>query len=71
MASKDEGHYYVERHPDGHYTGTRGGAERAGFTGPTQEGVIGQIQRSNPNAPIHVERVRDTNRGGRDQWRKP
>jgi hypothetical protein len=25
----------------------------------------------NPDAAVHVERVRDTNVGGRDKWRKP
>ncbi len=68
-AAANKDHYYVERRPDGYYAGIRGGAERAGFTGPTQESVITQIQRSKPDAPIHVERVRDTDRGGRDKWR--
>jgi hypothetical protein len=63
--------YSVERRNDGNYAGTRRGAERAGFTGRTQESVIQKIQRSNPGAPIRVERVRNTDRGGRDKWRTP
>ena len=50
------------------------------FVDPTQTGPAGSKTRKrkrlrgremDPNATIEVERVRDTNRGGRDKWRKP
>jgi hypothetical protein len=71
MPNKNEDKYYVERHEDGHYTGTRGSAQRAGYTGPTQESVIDQITKNNPDAPILVERQRHTPKGSPDKWRKP
>jgi hypothetical protein len=71
MSGKNENHYYVERRDDGKYAGIRGGAARAGFTGPTQANVIQQIQQKNPEAPIHVERQRNTSKGQPDWWRKP
>jgi hypothetical protein len=69
MSSRNDGHYYVERRPDGTYAGSRGGAQRAGYTGPTQGNVIDQIKQKVPDAPIHIERQRHTTQGDPDQWR--
>ncbi|MDP4200856.1 MAG: DUF2188 domain-containing protein [Bacteroidota bacterium] len=69
MSDQNSNHYYVERRPDGSYAATRGGAERAGFTGPTQGNVIEQVRQNNPDAPIHVERQRHTTDGNPDKWR--
>jgi hypothetical protein len=33
--------------------------------------AIERAREMNPDAAVHVERVRDTNVGGRDKWRKP
>ena len=62
---------YVERRPKGDYAVRRGGSERASVTAPTQQGAIKKAEKLDPKAAIHVERVRDTDVGGRDKWRKP
>ena len=62
---------FVERRPQGDYAIRRPGSNRASGVEPTQSEAIdraGQIAR---NASILVERVRNTNIGGRDKWRKP
>ena len=67
--NKNENHYYVEQGEDGKYRGTRGGADRAGYVADTQTEVVQEIQKAHPDAPIHIERVKNTSVGGRDQWR--
>ena len=61
---------YVERRSQGDYAVRRGGAERASVTAPTQKAAIGKAEKLDPKAAVLVERVRDTNAGGRDKWRK-
>lgn len=61
---------YVERGDDGDYTVTRKGAERASATAPTQQKAIEIARKMNPGVAPNVERVRDTDKGGRDKWRK-
>jgi hypothetical protein len=63
--------FYVERRPDGSYAASRGGADRASAIERTQAEAIERAREIAPNAPIHVERVRNTNRGHRDEWRNP
>lgn len=60
---------YVERRDDGDYSVRRPGADRASATAPTQQKAIQRAEQIDPKAAIHVERVRDTSRGGRDKWR--
>jgi hypothetical protein len=62
---------YVERRPDGDYAVRRGGSERASAVEPTQKEAIERARELNPGVAPHVERVRDTERGSRDKWRKP
>jgi antitoxin HicB len=62
--------FYVERRSDGSYSATRSDASRATAIEPTQAGAIERARSIDPNAPIQVERVRNTNTGARDQWRK-
>jgi hypothetical protein len=69
MPNKDQ--LFVERRPQGDYAVRRGGAERASAVLPTQAQAIDRARELNPNAPPLVERVRNTEVGGRDQWRKP
>lgn len=69
--SNDHEQFYVERRPDGDYAIRRGGAQRASAVESTQADAIDRARRIDPNAPIHVGRVRNTNRGTRDHWRKP
>ena len=62
---------YVERRDDGGYAIRRPGSERASDVRDTQSEAIDRAREIEPDAAIHVERVRDTNRGSRDKWRSP
>lgn len=62
---------YVERRDEGDYAVRRPGSERASAVLPTQAEAIDRGKEIDPNAAIHVERVRETTRGGRDKWRNP
>jgi len=68
MASK-KNEIYVEKHPEG-YAVLRPNAERASAILPTQAKAIAAAEKLAPNAAIHVERVRTTDKGHPDQWRK-
>jgi hypothetical protein len=70
MPANDD-HFYIERRDDGDYAVRRGGADRASAVEPTQADAIARARQIDSDAPIHVERVRDTSRGHRDQWRNP
>ncbi len=71
MSSKNNDQFYIERRDAGDYAVRRGGADRASAVEPTQHQAIDRARQIDKSAPIHVERVRDTNVGGRDKWRKP
>jgi hypothetical protein len=71
MTKKDNGQIYIERRDEGDYAIRRGGNDRASGVEKTQKDAIDHARKMDPNAPIHVERVRDTDVGGRDKWRKP
>lgn len=71
MTNKNRNQVYVERRNDGDYAVRRGGADRASAVESTQREAIDRAREIAPNAPVHVERVRDTKVGGRDKWRKP
>jgi len=62
---------YIERREQGDFAVRRPGSERASAIVPTQAEAIKRAREISPNAAVHVERVRDTNVGGRDKWRKP
>jgi hypothetical protein len=62
---------FVERRPQGDYIVRRPGSERASVVTPTQAEAIDRARTIAPSAAVHVERVRDTERGGSDKWRKP
>ena len=68
MAKKE---VFIERREEGDYAVRKPGSERASAVLPTQAKAIKKARKMNPNAAVHVERVRDTNVGGRDKWRKP
>ena len=61
---------FIERREQGDYAIRKPGSERASAILPTQAEAIERAREMAPNAAIHVERVRDTNVGGRDKWRK-
>ena len=63
--------FYIERRPDGDYAIRRGGAQRASAIEDTQAEAIARARQMDVEAPIHVERVRNTSKGSRDRWRKP
>jgi hypothetical protein len=63
---------FIERREhEGDYAIRRPGAPRASGTEPTQAEAIERAREIDPNAAILVERVRNTERGSRDKWRKP
>jgi hypothetical protein len=66
---KDE--LFIEQRPEGDYAIRRPGAERASAVEPTQAEAIERAREIQPDASILVERVRNTDVGGRDKWRKP
>ena len=64
--------FFIERREnEGDYAIRRPGSDRASGTADTQWEAIERAREMDPDATIEVERVRDTNRGGRDKWRKP
>lgn len=65
--SKNE--FFVEQRPDGRYNVSRPNAERASAVTDTQAAGIQRARAMDPNAAVHVERVRDVG-PGRDKWRK-
>lgn len=67
--SKDR--LFVERRPQGDYAVRRPNAQRASDVLPTQAEAIARARELNQNVDPLVERVRYTNRGKPDQWRKP
>lgn len=62
---------YIERRDSGDYAVRRGGADRASAIERTQKEAIERAREIAPDAPIHVERVRHTDVGHPDKWRKP
>lgn len=62
---------FVERRPEGDYAVRRPDSDRASAVKSTQSRAIDAARELEPGAAIHVERVRNTNRGSRDKWRKP
>jgi hypothetical protein len=63
---------YVERREDeGDYAIRRPGSKRPSDVKPTQAEAIERAAEIDPEAAIHVERVRNTNKGSRDKWRTP
>lgn len=61
---------FIERRDDNKYTVTKQGAERASAVTETQKDAIQEARRMYPGVRPDVERQRETDRGGRDKWRK-
>ena len=66
-----KGNLFVERRPQGDYAVRKPNSERASAVASTQSDAIDRARELNPNAAIHVERVRHTTGGSPDKWRKP
>jgi hypothetical protein len=69
--SKSDDNLFVERRPEGDYAVRKPNSERASAIAQTQAEAIKRAKELNPDAAIHVERVRHTNNGKPDKWRKP
>jgi hypothetical protein len=61
--------FFVERRDDGKYKVLKPGADRASAIEDTQKAAVDRAKAMNPDATIHIERVRDVG-PGRDKWRK-
>jgi len=66
--SDDE--FFIEQRPEGDYAVRKPKSDRASAVEPTQAEAIARARQMNPNATIHVERVRHTDGGSPDKWRK-
>ena len=62
---------YVEQRDVGDYAVRRPNSSRASAVLQTQEEAIKRAKELEPGAAVHVERVRNTDVGHRDKWRKP
>jgi hypothetical protein len=68
MASKNN--LYVEKRAQGDFAVRKPESQRASAVAPTQAAAIERARELNPNAAVHVERVRHTEGGSPDKWRK-
>jgi Uncharacterized protein conserved in bacteria (DUF2188) len=66
--SKDS--FYIEKRDQGDFAIRKANSERASAVQPTQAKAVKKAQQMNPDAAIHVERVRHTKGGTPDKWRK-
>lgn len=69
MTKKDE--LFIERRDQGDYAVRRAGSQRASDVLPTQKEAIDRAKELSPGSTPLVERVRHTDKGGPDKWRKP
>jgi hypothetical protein len=69
VMSKKE--FFIERRDQGDYAIRKRNSERASYVQPTQGEAIDRAKDMDPDATIHVERVRHTEGGNPDKWRKP
>jgi len=61
---------FVERRPEGDFAVRKANSERASAVLPTQAEAIERAKELSPGASPLVERVRKTEGGKPDQWRK-
>ena len=69
-AHKTNKRLFVEQRPEGDYAIRKANSERASAVLPTQAEAIERAKELNPGASPVVERVRKTEGGKPDQWRK-
>jgi uncharacterized protein YdaT len=62
-------HYFVEQTDDGRYAVRAKRSERASNVLDTQRDAIDRAKELNPDDRPDIERVRNTQAGGRDKWR--
>ena len=68
MSKDDE--FFIEKRDQGDFAVRRPNSERASAVEDTQKAAIERAKAMNPDATLHVERVRHTPNGGPDKWRK-
>ncbi len=71
MPKNQNNKIFVERRPEGDYAVRKADSQRASAIEPTQKQAIERAKELAPDAKPHIERVRNTDAGGRDKWRKP
>ena len=62
-------HYYIEQNDHHKYAVRAMGSVRASSLHDTQAQAIAAAKHLNPSDHPNVERVRDTSKGRREQWR--
>lgn len=67
----DKKQVFVEKRPEGDFAVKRPNAERASGVFETQREAIKFARQIEPDRTPLVERVKYTNRGTPDKWRKP
>ena len=65
-----ENRFYVERRDDEKYKVMRLSADRASAVADTQKEAIEKAREMNPGKSPDVERVKHTDKGKPDQWRR-
>jgi hypothetical protein len=65
-----ENRFYIERRDDGKYKVMRPNADRASAVTDTQREAVEKAREMNPGRSPDVERVRYTDKGKPDQWRR-
>jgi hypothetical protein len=68
MSNKD---LFIGRREQGDFAVRRANAERASAVATMQAKAIAEARRLEPDSTILVERVRYTNAGKPDKWRRP
>jgi hypothetical protein len=71
VANKGSKQLFVEKRREGDFAVRKGNSERASDVLPTQAKAIARAKELNPDGKPLVERVRNTESGKPDQWRKP
>jgi hypothetical protein len=69
-AHKADKQLFVEKRPEGDFAVRKANSERASDVLPTQAEAIARAKELSPGAAPLVERVRKTDAGKPDQWRK-
>ena len=62
--------FFIEQRAQGDFAIRKPNSQRASGTAETQKQAIAKARELNPNAEVHVERVRDIGTGARGKWRK-
>jgi Uncharacterized protein conserved in bacteria (DUF2188) len=68
--SKSNHKVYIEQRSIGDYAVRNAGSKRASAVEPTQGQAIERAREIHPGVRPHVERVRNTDAGSRDKWRR-